>query len=71
MFSSIFFDDFLGHHTLLYGEINTRKTFYTAKFIQFLLEDKKIDPPKISILDFAPKLKIIEGKKIGGKIIVE
>lgn len=59
---------FLGKHTLLYGETDTKKTFYTAKFIDFLIESQKIDPKEISILDFAPKLMKINGLKIGGKI---
>jgi len=62
------FDDFINHRTLLYGETDTKKTFYTAKFIQFLIETKNINPKEISILDFAPKLKIIKNLKIGGKI---
>jgi len=62
------FDDFIGHQTLLYGETDTKKTFYTAKFIQFLIETKNVNPKEISILDFAPKLKVIENLKIGGKI---
>ncbi|MFX0080328.1 MAG: hypothetical protein ACFE94_01115 [Candidatus Hodarchaeota archaeon] len=62
------FNDCLGHHILLYGETNTKKTYYTAKFVQFLIESKKISPKEISILDFAPLLKIIQNLKIGGKI---
>jgi len=62
------YNDLIGHHTLLYGDTNTRKTFYTAKFIQYLLEIKKIDPKDITILDFAPKLSYIDDIKIGGKI---
>ncbi len=62
------FDDFIGYHTVLYGEPNTRKTYYTAKFVQYLLEIKKINPKEISILDFAPKLSTINHIKIGGKI---
>ena len=62
------FEDFISHHTLLYGETDTKKTFFTAKFVQFLLEAKKINPKEISILDFAPKLKVIKNLKIGGKI---
>ena len=60
--------DFIGHRTLLYGETDTKKTFYTAKFIQFLIETKNVNPKQISILDFAPKLKVIKNLKIGGKI---
>jgi hypothetical protein len=58
----------IGHSTLLYGETNTQKTFYTAKFVQFLLESKNISPGEISILDFAPNLTKIRDLKIGGKI---
>ncbi len=61
-------NDFIGYHTILYGETNTKKTYYTAKFIQFLLDSKNISPKEISILDFAPKLSIINNLKIGGKI---
>ena len=62
------FDDFIGAHTILYGEANTKKTYYTAKFVQYLTDIKKINPKEISILDFAPKLSNIRGLKIGGKI---
>ena len=62
------FNRFIGYSTILYGETNTKKTYYTAKFIQFLIESKKIDPKDITILDFAPKLSIINELKIGGKI---
>ncbi len=62
------FDDFIGYHTVLYGEPNTKKTYFTAKFLQYLLEIKKINPKEISILDFAPKLSTINSIKIGGKI---
>lgn len=62
------FDDFIGTHTILYGEANTKKTYYTAKFVQYLAEIQKINPKEITILDFAPKLSEIRGLKIGGKI---
>ncbi len=62
------FNDFIGRNTILYGETNTKKTYYTAKFVQFLLQTKKFDPKEISILDFAPKLFKYYGIKIGGKI---
>ena len=62
------FNQFIGYHTILYGETNTKKTYYTAKFIQFLLESENVNPKDICILDFAPKLNIIKGLKIGGKI---
>jgi hypothetical protein len=62
------YNDFLGHYTLLHGETDTKKTFYTAKFIKFLLEDRKIDPLNITILDFAPQLNTINNVKIGGKV---
>ncbi len=65
---NIDFNAFLGHHTLLYGETNTKKTYYTAKFVKFLIESEKFDPKEISILDFAPKLMKINKLKIGGKI---
>jgi len=62
------FDDFIGAHTILYGEANTKKTYYTAKFVQYLTDIKKVNPKEISILDFAPQLSNIRGLKIGGKI---
>ena len=62
------FEDFIGAHTILYGEANTKKTYYTAKFVQYLINIKKINPKEISILDFAPQLGNIRGLKIGGKI---
>jgi len=62
------FNDFIGHHTLIYGETDTKKTYYTANLVQFLVEIEKINPKEISILDFAPKLKIINNLKIGGKV---
>jgi len=62
------FNRFIGYSTILYGETNTKKTYYTAKFIQFLIESKTINPQDITILDFAPKLSIIKDLKIGGKI---
>ena len=54
--------------TLIYGETNTGKTFYTAKFIQYLFEIKNINPKDICILDFAPKLAYFNNLKIGGRI---
>lgn len=61
-------NELIGHKTIIYGEINTGKTKYTAKFIQFLIENIKIDPSEISILDFGPNLLIFKGKRIGGMI---
>ncbi|MFX1366576.1 MAG: hypothetical protein ACFFCE_01205 [Promethearchaeota archaeon] len=60
---------FIGHKTILYGETNTKKTYYTAKFVQYLIESKNLDPKEISILDFAPPYSIIKDIKIGGKIL--
>ncbi|MBY9013902.1 MAG: hypothetical protein KGD70_16145 [Candidatus Lokiarchaeota archaeon] len=57
-----------GKKTLIYGEANTGKTFYTANFVQYLLENKKFDYNEISILDFAPKLTYFKNLKIGGRI---
>ena len=62
------FDELIGYKTLLYGDTNTRKTFYTSKFIQYLIESKNIHPKEISILDFAPPSLKIKNLKIGGKI---
>ncbi|MFO8020376.1 MAG: hypothetical protein R6U96_17275 [Promethearchaeia archaeon] len=67
-FSPTFFKGCLGKSTILYGESNTGKTYYTAEFIKFLLETKKTSQDSITILDFAPKKEIIADKKIGGKI---
>jgi len=65
---SLDFNEFIGHKTILYGETNTKKTYYTALFVQFLLKIKKFNPKDISILDFAPKLFKYYNIKIGGKI---
>jgi len=62
------FKKYVGNHTLLYGENNTKKSYYTAKFVQFLIETKKVSPISISILDFAPKSQVIDNKSIGGKL---
>lgn len=62
------FNQFIGYSTILYGETNTKKTYYTAIFVQFLIESKNINPKEISILDFAPELNVIKELKIGGKI---
>jgi hypothetical protein len=62
------FENCINNYTFLYGETNTKKTYYTAKFIQFLIEIKNVNPKEISILDFAPHLNVINGIKIGGKI---
>ena len=62
------FEHFLGEKVLLYGETHTKKTYYTSKFVKFLLEKKKYRPNKITILDFAPELQKIKGLEIGGKI---
>ena len=68
LINSLNFNECIGHSTLLYGETDTKKTLYTAKFVKFLLESKKINPQEISILDFAPKLAIFKNLKIGGRI---
>ena len=62
------FEKCIGSHTLLYGETDTKKTFYTAKFIQFLIETKNVNSKQISILDFAPPQEWINNIKIGGRI---
>ncbi len=63
------FENFIGRYSLLYGETDTKKTYLTSKFIQFLIEVKKINPKDISILDFAPSKESINHVKIGGKIV--
>lgn len=65
---SLNFESCIGHYTFLYGETNTKKTYYTAKFIQFLIESKHFDQKQISVLDFAPPLNFIKNIKIGGRI---
>lgn len=65
---NIDFKEKIGHSTLLYGDTNTKKTFHTSKFVQFLLESKGVSPTDISILDFAPNLTKVRNLKIGGKI---
>ena len=62
------YKNYVGHRTLLYGETNTGKTYYTAKFVQYLLEIKNVNPKEVSILDFAPKLAYFNNLKIGGRI---
>jgi hypothetical protein len=62
------FEPFLGHKVLLYGETDTKKTYYTSRFVKFLLDNSKCNPKVITILDFAPELQKINGLKIGGKI---
>lgn len=66
--TKIDFKKALGNHTLLYGETDTRKTYITARFIEFLLITENVNPEDISILDFAPPVKIIDDVKFGGKI---
>ncbi len=65
---SLDYEENIGHQTFLYGDANTKKTYYTAKFVQFLIELKNVDPKEISILDFAPPFSIINNIKLGGKI---
>ncbi len=66
--NNIDLNELIGHSTLLYGETNTKKTYYTAKFIKYLLDSKKIPQNEISILDFAPPQINIKNMNIGGKI---
>ncbi len=61
------FSEYINQHTLLYGETNTKKTYYTALFVQFLVESN-FNPLNITILDFAPKIITINGLKVGGRI---
>ena len=68
LFKNINFENLIGHKTIIYGEIETKKTYYTTNFIKFLLESKHVDPREITILDFAPKLTLIKGIKVGGQI---
>ena len=62
------FNRLIGYSTILYDETSSKKTYYTAKFLQFLIKSKSIDPKHITILDFAPEVSIIKDIKIGGKI---
>ena len=59
---------FIGKRTLFYGETDTKKTYYTAEFMDYLIDYQEIDPKEISILDFAPELMKINGLKVGGKL---
>ncbi|MBD3197186.1 MAG: hypothetical protein GF317_19180 [Candidatus Lokiarchaeota archaeon] len=62
------FSSYIGSHTLLYGETNTYKTYVTALFVKYLVEEREYDPLDITVLDFAPKLRHFNQMKIGGKI---
>ena len=62
------FSEYVNHHTLLYGETDTKKTYYTAVFVRFLVESN-FNPLDITILDFAPKIITINDIKVGGRII--
>jgi len=64
----LIFENCLGKKTLLYGEINTNKTFLTSKFVEFLIYSKNIPPKDVSILDFGPKMRIVNNVKIGGRL---
>ena len=61
------FSEYVNHQTLLYGETNTKKTYYTAQFVRFLVESN-FNPLDITILDFAPKIITINDLKVGGRI---
>ena len=61
------FSEYINHHTILYGETNTKKTYYTAMFVKFLIESN-FNPLDITILDFAPKIITLNDLKIGGRI---
>ena len=67
-FTNSFYKKCIGQSTILYGESNTGKTFYTAGFVKLLVESQHSNPEKITILDFAPKMEIISDQKIGGKV---
>jgi hypothetical protein len=62
------FNRLIGTHTILYGETNTKKTYFTAEFVRFLVDSKNFAPKQISILDFAPQLQKFGDLKIGGRI---
>jgi len=68
LYNKIDLNELIGHSTLLYGETNTKKTYFTAKFIKYLLVSKKKPQNEISILDFAPPQISIKNMNIGGKI---
>ena len=42
------FSEYINHHTLLYGETNTKKTYYTAMFVKFLV-DSNFNPLDIHL----------------------
>ena len=68
LYNKIDLNRLIGHSTLLYGETGTKKTYYTAEFIQYLIESKRFSHNEISILDFSPPLSTIKNMNIGGKI---
>ncbi|MGQ4873456.1 MAG: hypothetical protein ACP6IY_05210 [Promethearchaeia archaeon] len=63
----ISFKKLIGKHSIIFGNSNTKKTYYTGLFVNYLLENK-INPKEISILEFAPDLILMGDLKIGGKI---
>jgi len=62
------YQNYIGCHTLVNGDINKGKTQFTANFVKFLFESG-YDPNQITILDFSPNLTEIKGLKIGGKLV--
>ena len=54
LYNKIDLNRLIGHSTLLYGEAGTKKTYYTAEFIKYLIESKRFSHNEISILDFSP-----------------
>lgn len=66
--SEINFNDLIGSKTILYGETDTKKTYFTSKFVKFLLENINFEPKLITILDFAPPLYFLNNIKVGGKL---
>jgi len=62
------YQDYIGNHTLIYGDINKGKTQYTANFVRFLVESG-FNPKEITILDFSPNLVKIKDLKVGGKLV--
>ncbi len=61
------YQDYIGHHTIIFGDVNAKKTYHTEKFIQYLIE-AHFNPNDITILDFAPRSKEINGLNVGGKL---
>jgi hypothetical protein len=59
------YNNLQGKKTLIIGDVGSGKTRVTRK----LLEEAASVEPEIKILDFAPPLKIHDGREVGGHLI--